>query len=289
MSAPDLTGVAAPRSSPSRRRRPTILVLAAMFIMLAVLLCVVFGPMLAPHDPAGQDLQAGLAPPSSDHWFGTDSSGRDIASRVIVGARSAFIGPLFVAFVAAVLASLIGLYAGYRGGWRDALVMRGADLLYAFPGLLVLMVAVGVVGGGYIVAVVLLAVLTAPAGVRLVRGATLEQSALPYVDAARTLGLSRSRIMVRHIWPNILPLIVASSFLDFAYSLVALSALSFLGLGVEPGAPNWGLMLSDNLSLLDGSPAAVLAPGAALVATAVAMNLLGDYFYERLSDRGRAR
>lgn len=288
MSAADLAGLATPRSG-RRRRRPALLVLIAMLVMLIVLTCVAFGPLVAPHDPARQNLQAGLAPPSLEHWFGTDGSGRDIASRVIVGARSAFIGPLFVAFVAAVLASLVGLYAGYRGGWRDSLIMRGADLLYAFPGLLVLMVAVGIVGGGYTVAVILLALLTAPAGVRLVRGATLEQSALPYVDAARTLGLGQWRIMLRHIWPNILPLIVASSFLDFAYSLVALSALSFLGLGVEPGVPNWGLMLSDNLSLLDGSPAAVLAPGAALVATAVAMNLLGDFFYERLSDRGRAR
>jgi peptide/nickel transport system permease protein len=260
-----------------------------MAVMGLVLICVAFGPAIAPHDPTAQDLQASLQPPSAQHWLGTDGSGRDIASRVIVGARSAFIGPLFVALFAALIATVFGLYAGYRGGWRDAVVMRGADLFYAFPGLLVLMVAIGVLGGGYLVAVVLLAILTAPADVRLVRGATLEQSTLPYVDAARTLGLSRWRIMFRHIWPNILPLIVACTFLDFAYSLVALSALSFLGLGVDPGAPNWGLMLSDNLSLLDGSPIAVLAPGVALVATAVSMNLLGDWLYERMSDKGRAR
>lgn len=288
MSVPDLGNVGTRRKR-RIRRWPGALVILAMVVMVAVLLCVFFGPLIAPHDPAAQDLLGGLAPPSLEHWFGTDSSGRDIASRVIVGAQSAFVGPLFVALFAAILASLIGLYAGYRGGWQDSAIMRGADILYAFPGLLVLMVAVGVLGGGYAVAVFLLALLTAPAGVRLIRGATLEQSALPYVDAARTLGLSRWRIMVRHIWPNILPLVVASFFLDFAFSLVALSALSFLGLGVEPGSPNWGLMLSDNLSLLDGSPAAVLAPGVALVATAVAMNILGDFFYERLSDRGRAR
>ena len=290
MSVTDLAGVTAPSAAPRRRRsRPSPLILCSMVVMAVVLACVVFGAAIAPHDPAAQNLQSGLQLPSAEHWLGTDSSGRDIASRLIVGARSAFVGPCFVALGAALIATLLGLLAGYRGGWRDAVVMRGADLLYAFPGLLVLMVAIGVLGGGYVVAVALLAILTAPADVRLVRGATLEQSTLPYVDAARTLGLSRWKIMLRHIWPNVLPLIVASAFLDFAYSLVALSALSFLGLGVEPGAPNWGLMLSDNLSLLDGNPAAVLAPGIALVATAVSMNLLGDWFYERLSDRGRAR
>jgi peptide/nickel transport system permease protein len=184
---------------------------------------------------------------------------------------------------------VLGLTAGYRGGWRDATLMRLTDFLYALPALLVAIVLVGVIGGGYLVAVAILIVFITPADVRLIRGAALAQRSLPYVDAARTLGLSRRRIMYRHVWPNILPLVVANAFVNFAYALVTMAALSFLGLGVEPGAADWGRMLSDNLPLIEDNPLAALAPGVALVLTAVATNLIGDWTYEQLSERGRSR
>jgi peptide/nickel transport system permease protein len=199
------------------------------------------------------------------------------------------IGPLLIAVLSALIASVLGLTAGYKGGWVDSVIMRSADLLYAFPALLVVIVLIGVIGGSYLAAVFVLVLLTWPGDARVVRGATLEQRTLPYVDAARTLGLSWWRIVARHIWPNVLPLVLTNAFLDFAYSLVALSALSFLGLGVAPGSPDWGLMISENFQLLQSNPLAVLAPGIALVLTAAAMNLLGDWAYERLHDRGRAR
>jgi peptide/nickel transport system permease protein len=199
------------------------------------------------------------------------------------------VGPILIALGAAVIGTVFGLSAGFHGGRIDGVVMRAADVAYAMPGLLVAVVVVGVLGGGYFVAVCVLVVLTAPYDTRLIRGATLEQRALPYVDAARTMGLSDRRIMYRHIWPNLLPLIGANSFLNFAFSLVALSALSFLGLGDGPGATDWGRMLSDNLSLISQAPLAVIAPGIALIGTATAMNLVGDWMYETLADRGRAR
>ena len=284
-----------PLPVPTRRlgrrghRRPSVLIVLAAAVIAIVVICAVFGRAIAPSDPASQDLLSGLQTPSGAHWLGTDSAGRDILSRLIVGAQHAVLGPLIIAGLSALIASALGLLAGYRGGWVDSLIMRSADLLYAFPALLVVIVLIGVIGGSYLAAVFVLVLLTWPGDARVVRGATLEQRTLPYVDAARTLGLSRSRIIVRHIWPNVLPLIVTNAFLDFAYSLVALSALSFLGLGVAPGSPDWGLMISDNFSLLQVNPAAVLAPGIALVLTAAAMNLLGDYAFERLRDRGRAR
>ncbi len=256
---------------------------------MVVVICAAFGPLIVPHDPNAQDLAIGVTSPSADHWFGTDDLGRDVFARTVVGARTAIVGPIIIALGAMLLGNLLGLLAGYRGGGADATIMRWADLMYALPGLLVAIVVVGIVGGGYFVAVGLLVVLTAPFDARLVRGATLEQRSLPYVEAARTLGLSSRRIMFRHIWPNVAPLVVVNTCLTFAFSLVTLAALSFLGMGAGPGTADWGRMLSEGRALLFDNPVAALAPGFMLVLTAAAVSLIGDWAYERLSDRGRAR
>jgi peptide/nickel transport system permease protein len=272
-----------------RRRGVPILVLVGGVFLVVVVICAAFGPLIVPHDPNAQDLAIGVTSPSADHWFGTDDLGRDVFARTVVGARTAIVGPIIIALGAMLLGNLLGLLAGYRGGAADATIMRWADLMYALPGLLVAIVVVGIVGGGYFVAVGLLVVLTAPFDARLVRGATLEQRALPYVEAARTLGLSPRRIMFRHIWPNVAPLVVVNTCLTFAFSLVTLAALSFLGMGAGPGTADWGRMLSEGRSLLFDNPVAALAPGFMLVLTAAAVSLIGDWAYERLSDRGRAR
>ena len=286
-----MTAVVSPakRETRGHKSRPGVIVIFSGVVVLIVAAFALLGVHIAPADPDAQNLLLGAQAPSAAHWFGTDSAGRDILSRVIVGARHAMIGPLLIAGLSAVIASALGLLAGYRGGWVDSFVMRTADLLYAFPALLVVIVLVGVIGGGYFAAVLILVLLTWPGDARVLRGATLEQRTLPYVDAARTLGLGRTAIIVRHVWPNVLPLVVTNMFLDFAYAIVALSSLAYLGLGVAPGSPDWGLMISENFSLLGVNPLAVLAPGIALVLLAASMNVLGDYAYERLSDRGRAR
>lgn len=290
MSAP-ATVVAAPAAAtaPGRRRRPPLPVLLAIAVLAVAAICALLGTAIAPHGADAQDLAAGVRGPGGSHLLGTDDSGRDILSRVIAGARMAVVGPALIVLGAALIGTVLGLVAGYVGGWRDTLIMRVADAVYALPSLVVVIVLVGVVGGGYAAAVAILILFIGPFDARLVRGVTLEQRGLPYVDAARTLGLSRRRIMFRHVWPNVLPVVVANSFLNFAYALVALSALSFLGIGVDPGEADWGRMLSDNLSLIEDNPMAPLAPGIALVLLAVAMNLVGDWLYEQLSDRGRAR
>ena len=272
-----------------RRRRPPLLVLACGALLVIVAFLAVAGAAVAPHSPTAQDLALGVSPPSGDHWLGTDDLGRDVFSRTLAGTRTAVLGPLLIALGAMLLGNILGLLAGYRGGTTDGAIMRWADLMYALPGLLVAIVVVGIVGGGYFVAVGLLIVLTAPYDARLVRGATLEQRSLPYVEAARTLGVSQRRIMLRHIWPNVAPLVVVNTCLTFAFSLVTLAALSFLGLGAGPGTADWGRMLSDSRSLLYDNPAAALAPGIILVLTPAAVSLVGDWVYERLSDRGRAR
>jgi peptide/nickel transport system permease protein len=272
-----------------RRRRMPVLIVGAWIVVGLVVVCAVLGHLVAPHDPDAQDLTLGVSGVSSDHLLGTDTLGRDVLSRVIAGARFAIMGPLVISLGAMLIGSAFGILAGYRGGVVDGVIMRVCDLMYALPGLLVAIVVVGVLGGGYWIASILLLILSAPYDTRLLRGATLEQRGLPYVEAAQTLDLPRRRIMYRHIWPNLLALIVANSFLAFALAIVSLSALSFLGLGAAPGSADWGRMIADGRTQLFTAPLVPIAPCIALVLTAASVNLIGDWMYELLHDRGRAR
>jgi peptide/nickel transport system permease protein len=280
---------AAELAAPRARRGFSPAVGLAFVVVGAVVVCAVAGEAIAPHDPSEQDLLAGLLGPSREHWLGTDDLGRDIASRTIVGARTAVVGPLLIAFGAMFVGNVLGLLAGYYGGLSDSVISRSVDLVYAMPALLVAIVVVGVLGGGYFLAVVLLVFLFSPIDTRIVRGATLDQRTRPYVEAARMLGLSNRRIMTAHIWPNVLPLALANAFLTFAFAIVSLASLSFLGLGVDPGTADWGRMLSESRTLLFDVPSAALAPGIAIVITAASVNVIGDWLYERLSERGRTR
>ncbi|GAB2604939.1 ABC transporter permease [Kribbella endophytica] len=266
------------------RRRPRVIVPLSLACAVILVLMATIGGWIAPHDGLEQNLlQAGLGP-SSDHLMGTDRLGRDILSRVVLGARPALTGPLVLAVSAIVLAVTFGLLAGYRGGWIDALTMRVCDLVFAVPALLVVLVAVGLFGGGYWFAVVLLTVLGAPAGIRLVRSSVLAQRNLPYVEATRTLGASKSRLMFVHLLPNVVPTVVAVFLLDFVTGLVALSALSFLGIGAPPGTPDWGTMIAENRSLLDQQPWAAVLPALLLVTAAFSATALGDWAHARLGD-----
>ena len=236
-----------------------------------------------------QNIAIALAGPSKAHWLGTDLLGRDVLSRVIAGARTALAGPFVISVGSFLVGNWLGLVAGYRQGWVSSVIMRWVDLMWSLPGLLVIIVVGGALGGGYWLAVGLLLFLTIPLDTRVIRGATLEQAHRPYVEAARVLGIPDRQIMVSHIWPNIAPAAVANTCLIFAGSLVSLSALSFLGLGVSPGTPDWGLMLAEGLPELLISPVAVLAPAVMIVVAAASVNLIGDWVYEQLSARGDAR
>jgi peptide/nickel transport system permease protein len=287
ITAPDAGVLVSPRKS--GRRRPSLVIALSVLIIVLVVACALFGSLFAPFGANAQNLISATQGPSAHHLLGTDDFGRDILSRVIVGARAAVIGPALIAIGALIIGNALGLIAGYVGGRVDYVIMRLADLVWALPGLLIAIVVVGVIGGGYYVAVTVLVVLTFPIDARIVRGAALQQRNMPYVEAARTLGIAPWRVMLRHIWPNLLPLVMANTFLNFAFSLVSLSGLSFLGLGVPLNTPDWGAMLAQNLSLIQSNAMATLGPGIALLLTAVSMNLIGDWIYERLSDRGRAR
>ncbi len=271
-----------------RVRAPSPIIAAAILIVLTVVVLALFGHWLEPQQPQLQYLLDVNQPPSHGHWFGTDALGRDITSRVIAGAKAALLGPLVVAATGALLSSLLGIASGYFGGAIDMVIQRYVDFMFALPGLLIAIVVVGVVGGGYWLAVVVLSLLNFSGDVRIVRGAVIEQRPLPYVESARTLGVPRWRIMYVHILRNIVAILFANAALDFALALVALAGLAFLGLGSQLGSPEWGRMLAENKDILFTNPAAALAPGVAIVLVATSVTLIGDSIYDRFSYSGRS-
>lgn len=184
---------------------------------------------------------------------------------------------------------LLGLISGFTGGRIDAMIVRIGDVVYALPGLLVLIVVAGLFQGGYWLAVLLMIILASPAGIRLVRSVVITQRSLPYIEAAQTLGASSKRLMLMHILPNIIPTVVAIFLLDFVGGLVALSTLSFLGLGSPPGSADWGLMLAENRPLIDVNPWAAIVPALLLVIAAFSMTTLGDWLHSALEKRQSAR
>ena len=252
-------------------------------IMAVVVVCALFGSSVAPDSPFTQRLEVGDTPPSAEFLAGTDLLGRDVLSRVIYGAWTALVGPIVVAVGAWMIATVLGLVSGYLGGMVDSAIMRWVDFMLALPAPLIAIVVVGVVGGGYWTAVIVLIILFTAPDTRIVRSAVLEQRPQPYIDAARALGISKTRILFVHILPNVLPIILAYVVLDFAFALVNLAGLSFLGLGVEPGTPDWGRMLFENRTILFTNPVALLLPAAMVILTAVSMNLIGDWLFERLT------
>ncbi|MEK8142732.1 ABC transporter permease subunit [Streptomyces sp. M10(2022)] len=219
-----------------RFTRVSPLVLCSGALVALLVLAASVGQLLLPGWDT-QDLATGVAMPGGGHLLGTDELGRDVAQMVVAGARSTLAGAALVAAGSMVIGNVLGLAAGYHGGWTDTLVRRWADLLLALPALLVTIVVAGIGGGGYALAVGVLVILTSPTDIRLVRSAVLEQRHRAYVEAAETLGLSRLTVMARHIWPNVLPVALANALLNFAGAIVALSSLSFSGWASRPALP----------------------------------------------------
>lgn len=272
----------------AQRRRVSVLIVLALICVAAVAVIAAFGSFLAPFDPGQQDLLNAGSSPSADHLLGTDQLGRDILSRLMSGTRPAVMGPLFVAGIAMVVSVSLSLVAGFKSGWTEVAVMRSVDMLFALPGLLVIIVAVGLFGGGYWLAVGILTILSIPASTRVIHAAVVSQRNMPYLDAAVVLGVRHRRIMFVHLLPNIMPTVIAAVLLDFVGALVALSSLSFLGLGSPPGDADWGRMLVENRELLEQNPLAAVAPAVALILTSFSVTVLGDWAYNRLEARKNA-
>jgi peptide/nickel transport system permease protein len=239
-----------------------------------------------PHDPNAMNFAAQLAPPSATHPLGTDQFGRDLLSRLMVGAR----GALFVGFVAVSIAlsagCLIGAVSGFVGGLLDEALMRLVDVLYAFPPILMALLLAAVYQPGTLTAMIAIGIATTPIFTRLMRASVLELKGRDFVEASLALGSSPARLLLRHILPNALSPIIVQASLSFAVAVLAEAALSFLGLGTPPRTPSWGNMLREAQGFLALSPYPVLVPGLAIVATVLGWSLLGDGLRDLRDPRG---
>jgi peptide/nickel transport system permease protein len=268
-----------------RTRRIPALVVAALSVVGLVVLAALAGRHIFP-DAMHQDILLGSLPAGSrGHLLGTDELGRDVLAMTVAGTASAIVGPVVVALGSMLIGVLFGTLAGYARGWIDAVVGRGTDLLLALPVLLAAIVVGGVMRGGYWVTAALLVVLFSPSDIRVVRAGVLEQASRPYIEAAQMLSLSRWRVMFRHLLPNVANLVITNMMLNVAFALVAFSSLSFLGVGVAPGKADWGRQLTDNRAIMFDNPASVIVPAVLIIAVASAVNLVGDWLGQRLSQR----
>jgi peptide/nickel transport system permease protein len=271
-------------TGPQRRFSPTLIISGAVIAAAAIV--AIAGPLLAPYNPDTPQLSQYFVGPSPEHLLGFDASGRDVLSRLLYGARTSMIGPLAVTLICMTLGSLLAVTAAWRGGTYDAVISSGLDIVFAFPGILLAVLAAAVFGGGLVAPVLALSVAYTPYVARVLRGAALRERAQQYVAALEVQGASSIAICLRHLIPNMLHLIVAQATTLFGYAMVDLAAISFLGLGVQPPAADWGVMVSENQQgIIQGYSIPALAAGLCIVIVVVAFNILG----ERLYERGEAR
>ena len=256
-------------------------------LVAAVLFAGIFAPLIAPHGYSEQNLRQKFKSPSSEHWMGTDELGRDIFSRIIYGARVSIIIGFTVVIISVTLAVTLGLVTGYFGGWFDTLAQRGVDIWIAFPDLILLITIISVFGVGLPQLILALAINRFAGGSRLQRGLVLSLKQNQYIEAARTLGASNLRIMLRHLLPNLVPFILVSASIGLGGAILAESSLSFLGLGVPPPHPTWGGMLSKGRSYIAIAPHMVIWPFLALATAVFGFNVLGDALRDVLDPRMR--
>ncbi|HEX3507597.1 MAG TPA: ABC transporter permease [Candidatus Dormibacteraeota bacterium] len=274
------------RSGTGRHRRQSPALIASAAVIVGAAIVAIFGPLLAPYNPDTPQLSQYFVGPSPEHLLGFDASGRDVFSRLLYGARTSMIGPLAVTLICMTLGSLLAVTAAWRGGAYDAVIGSGLDIVFAFPGILLAVLAAAVFGAGLVAPVLALSVAYTPYVARVLRGAALRERAQPYVAALEVQGASSVAICLRHLIPNMLHLIVAQATTLFGYAMVDLAAISYLGLGVQPPAADWGVMVSENQQgIIQGYSIPALSAGLCIVVVVVAFNILG----ERLYERGEAR
>ncbi len=258
-------------------------------LAVAVGLVALAAPWLAPHDPAAQQLERRLEPPSAEHPLGRDELGRDILSRLIAGTRVSVGVGLAVVVLAGSIGTLIGLVAGYAGGRTDGALMRLTDVFMSFPGILLAIALVAVLGPALRHVVLALVVIGWVGYARLVRGQALKLRELEFVVAARAIGLSPLAVVRRHVLPNVLPILVVQASLGMAGAILAEASLSFLGLGIQPPTPSWGAMINAGRGHLLDAPHLALFPGIAILLTVMGLNFLGDALVEWLEPGGGSR
>ncbi len=268
-------------------RRHGLGILGLLVASLAVLVALA-APWLAPHDPLRSDFSAGLKPPGTPgHLFGTDQLGRDLFSRVLYGARVALFIGLCTVLLTALVGGLLGLVAGFFGGWPGTVLMRIVDVQLSFPFIFLALTINAIVGLGLRNIIISLSAAGWVVYARVVRGEVLSVKQRDYVQAAAALGVGRARILFVHVLPNVAPSIIVVASLQFSQFIVAEAAISFLGFGVQPPTPAWGSMLSESRDFLYVAWWLAVFPGAALALTALGINLVGDWLRDVLDPKLR--
>lgn len=271
-----------------RRSKKQKVALVALVFIIALVLAAILAPVLAPYDPSTPDYNAVLQGPSAGHWAGTDAYGRDIFSRIIWGARIS----LAVGFLSVTLGALfgvtLGIVSGFYGGWVDSIIMRFCDLLLAFPGILLAIAVIAVLGPGITNVIYAVAIFSIPVFARLARGTTLQLKRTVYVDASRAIGVADRVIMLRHILPGTLPNVIVYFSMRIGTSILTAAALSFIGLGAQPPSPEWGAMLADGRTYMGVADHLTLFPGIAIFVTVLGFNLFGDGLRDALDPKLRS-
>ncbi|MTV13627.1 MULTISPECIES: ABC transporter permease [Bradyrhizobium] len=266
------------------RRKGAVLGLAviALFVLLAG-----FAPLIVPYDPVATSWSLVRKAPSAQHWFGTDELGRDVFARVVFGARASLLAGVISVGIALAIGVPLGLVAGYRGGFIDALISRITDAMLACPFLILAIALAAFLGPSLSNAMIAIGVSATPIFIRLTRGQVMSVKVEDYVEAARAMGNPRWRIALVHILPNILPALLVQATLSIAAAIIAEAALSFLGLGQQPPAPSWGSMLNAAQRFLTSAPWMAVWPGLAIFLVVLSFNLVGDGLRDALDPKAR--
>jgi peptide/nickel transport system permease protein len=259
--------------------------IAGLAVILFFLIIAIFAPLLAPFSPIEQHPKDRLQPPSRQYWLGTDEFGRDHLSRLMYGATHSLTIALLSVSISFGLGTLIGTFSGYFGGWTDNLVMRGADLLFAFPAILLALAIAAALGPGTRNTIIAITIVYLPIFARVARGSVLTIKAQEYIDASRSQGAGHSRIVFKHIIPNSLAPSIVQLSLAFSWAILTEAALSFLGLGAVPPAASWGSMLSESRTLMEIASWLAIYPGLAIMLAVLGFNLLGDGLRDVLDPR----
>lgn len=265
------------------------LALLGLVIILCMVICAVFAPLLAPHDPRPTSLSQRLLPPGGDFPLGTDPLGRCTLSRLLFGARETLKYTLLVQAVVLLIGVPAGMIAGYYGGAADMLLMRLADIILAFPNIILAIAVAGILGPGLFNVMLALAVVSWVGYARVVRGMVLSLKEKEFILAARTCGSATGKILLKHMLPNVMPPVIVLATLNMGSLVLSISTLSFLGLGAQPPSPEWGAMINDARTFIDSEPRLMILPGLATALTVLGFNLLGDGIRDYLDPRGYTR
>jgi glutathione transport system permease protein len=266
-------------------KKQHVAVAAGLFVLLLVVVAI-FAPWIVPYDAENFfDYDRLNALPSLQHWFGVDPLGRDIFSRIVMGARVSLTAGFVSVAVGAVIGTLLGLVAGYYEGWPERIIMRICDVLFAFPGILLAIGIVAILGGGMTNVIIAVSIFSIPTFARLVRGNTLALKHLTFIEAARSVGAPDRTIIARHIFPGTIAAVVVYFSLRIGTSIITAASLSFIGMGAQPPTPEWGAMLNEARADMMTSPHVALFPSLAIFLTVLAFNLLGDGLRDALDPK----